>query len=242
MELRRPTSALLASGLVAGLAIGFSVFTQAMLRAHLPDADWRPLVESVGYSMGFLIVILGHMQLFTENTITVVCPALERPCPRIFLGVARLWSVVLGANLVGACAFGAALWMTRELQPHIWDDILALSRHATGFPWWETLWRGIGAGWLIAAMVWIMSTAERAHLALIVIVTYVIALADFSHVVAGATEAAVVVFAGGLSPWEGAFGFVLPAFLGNVLGGTVLFTLLTWAQIRAELARRMREG
>src|SRR6056297_2796044 len=49
-ELDRPASALVASALAAGLAIGFSVLAQAILRSHLPDTQWRPLLESVGYS------------------------------------------------------------------------------------------------------------------------------------------------------------------------------------------------
>ena len=234
-ELVRPASALVASGLAAGLAIGFSVLAQALLRAHLPEADWRPLVESVGYAAGFVIVILGQMQLFTENTITVVCPALERPFAEVYRGVARLWSLVLAANLAGACAFGVALYLTRGTQPEVWQAVAALATKATAYGFWEVLWRGIGAGWLIAAMVWIMATAGRAQFALIVTMTTLIALADFSHIVAGATEAAALVAAGELGVGAGLGGFLLPALIGNILGGTVLFTLLTWAQIRAEL-------
>jgi formate/nitrite transporter FocA (FNT family) len=184
---------------------------------------------------------MGQMQLFTENTITVVCPALERPCAIVFAGVARLWSVVLLANVAGASAFGTALYVTRGTQPEIWEAARALSLEATRYPWPEIVWRGVGAGWLIAAMVWIMATADRARLPLIVIITYVIALAGFSHVVAGAVEAAALIAAGDLSPSAGIFGFFLPALIGNILGGTVLFTLLTWAQIRAELVRRRQE-
>lgn len=234
-ELARPAGALVASALVAGLAIGFSVLGESLLIAHLPDAAWQPLVSSVGYSLGFVIVIVGQMQLFTENTITVVCPALVRPCRSVFFGVARLWSLVLGANLVGASLFGAALYLTRSMQPEIWAAVLELSRDATGYGWWETCLRGVGAGWLIAALVWIMSTADRAQMMLIVVITYVIALAGFSHVVAGGVEAATLVAAGETGPRGALLGFVLPALIGNILGGTVLFTLLTWAQIRAEL-------
>lgn len=234
-ELDRPASALVASALAAGLAIGFSVLAQAILRSHLPDTQWRPLLEGVGYSAGFVIVILGQMQLFTENTITVVCPALERPGKAVFVGVSRVWSLVLAANLVGASVFGAALYITRDTQPEIWIAVVELSLKATGYGWLEIAWRGIGAGWLIAAMVWIMSTSDRAHFALVVMITSLIALADFSHVIAGATEAAALIAAGMMGVGEGLIGFVLPALLGNILGGTVLFTLLLWAQIRAEL-------
>ncbi len=45
----------------------------------LPDAKWRPLVDSLGYSLGFLFVILGRQQLFTENTLTAILPLARRP-------------------------------------------------------------------------------------------------------------------------------------------------------------------
>jgi len=237
LELSRPTAALLASGLAAGLAIGFSVLSRGLLQSHLPEADWRPLIASIGYTVGFVIVIMGQMQLFTENTITVVCPALERPCAHVFTGVARLWSAVLFSNLVGASLFGVALFLTREMQPEVWRAILEMSRHATSHGWLETLLRGIGAGWLIAAMVWIMATAEGIKLPIVMLVVYVIALADFSHVVAGATEAAALVAAGEASLVDATV-FVAAALVGNIVGGTVLFTMLTWAQIWAERSRR----
>src|SRR5579883_3111500 len=68
-ELERSTSALVYSGLAAGLSMGFSFLTEGFLRARLPDASWTPLVAKLGYAMGFLIVILGRQQLFTENTL-----------------------------------------------------------------------------------------------------------------------------------------------------------------------------
>ena len=236
-ELNRPTSALALSGLIAGLALGFSVLSEALLRRHLPDVPWRPLVENLGYSVGFMIVILGQMQLFTENTITAVCPALDDPGRAVLIRLGRLWSVVLGMNLVGAAAFGFVLFATRGFDPGLWSAIEALSAHAVSFGWGETVVRGIGAGWLIAALVWVRPNAENSALMLIVLVTYLIALADFSHVVAGTTEAATLVFAGQMGVGAALGGFVLPALIGNILGGTVFFTALTYAQIRVEFSR-----
>src|SRR5687768_1819898 len=101
-ELARPTSALFFSGLAAGLSMGFSVITEALLRNGLPAAPWRPLVAKLGYSVGFLIVVLGRQQLFTENTLTPILPLLLRKDRQTLLNVLRLWSTVLLANLLGA--------------------------------------------------------------------------------------------------------------------------------------------
>src|SRR5215212_3515823 len=111
-ELARPSSALFWSGLAAGLSMGFSMIAEGLLHAHLPDAPWRPLVAKFGYSVGFLIVILGRQQLFTENTLTPVLPLLRKKTADCLRNVLRLWAVVLLANLLGALLFALVLAKT----------------------------------------------------------------------------------------------------------------------------------
>src|SRR3712207_4167985 len=94
-ELKRPSSALFWSGLAAGLSMGFSMIAEGLLHAYLPEAPWRPLVSKLGYSVGFLIVILGRQQLFTENTLTPILPLLQKREGATAGNVARLWGVVL---------------------------------------------------------------------------------------------------------------------------------------------------
>ena len=102
-ELKRSSSALFWSGLAAGLSMGFSMISEGLLQAHLPETEWRPLVVKLGYSIGFLIVVLGRQQLFTENTLTPILPLLIDRRKEMLWNVLRLWGVVLVANLLGAC-------------------------------------------------------------------------------------------------------------------------------------------
>ncbi len=237
-ELDRPAGALAMSGFVAGLALGLSVLAEGLLRRHLPASDWRPLIESLGYSVGFVVVILSQMQLFTENTIKAVCPVLDEFSGRMILRVLRLWGLVLGANLAGATVFGIVLFTTRGYQPEVWTAMHAVAAEALAHDAGETLLRGVGAGWLIAALVWMMPNAGDAKTAVIVLMTYLVGLAGFAHVVAGTVEAAILVLAGDRTLAAATAGFLLPAVCGNVLGGTVFFTVLTWVQIRTEFKGR----
>src|SRR3569832_2872491 len=109
IELRRPLSALWWSGVAAGISIGFSFLTEAALASHLPDGGWTPILAKLGYSVGFLIVILGHQQLFTENVLTAVLPVMARKQVHWFLRMIRLWGIVLGANIFGCLIFALAL-------------------------------------------------------------------------------------------------------------------------------------
>src|SRR5205085_12240348 len=106
--------------LAAGLSMGFSFAAEGVLRSHLPDAAWRPLVAKLGYAIGFLIVILGRQQLFTEQTLTAVLSLLSKDRPDgTVRNVARLWSVVLITNLIGVGAFAAFSAWTPVVTPDV---------------------------------------------------------------------------------------------------------------------------
>ncbi|HEX6039900.1 formate/nitrite transporter family protein [Longimicrobium sp.] len=232
-ELERATAGLAWSGLAAGLAMGFSLVAQGVLRHGLPDAEWRPLVVSLGYAAGFLIVILGSQQLFTENTLTAVVPLLARRDGRTLANVARLWAVVLVANLAGALLFALVAARTEAFSPEMRHAFAELSREATEPSFGLTVLRGIFAGWLIALMVWMLPAAQAAHLWVIVIITWLVGAAHLSHVVAGAVEAFYLVWAGEKGFGDALGGFVLPALIGNVLGGTALVAALNHGQVTA---------
>lgn len=184
-ELRRSSAALFWSAVAAGLSMGFSVITEALLRTHLVDAGWTPLVSKLGYSVGFLIVVLGRQQLFTENTLTPVLPLLVRKDAATLRAVARLWGVVLIANLVGCVAVAAVIARSSLLDPAALAEVGEIAREALAPGALTTFWRAVFAGWLIALMVWLLPFAESARVLVIVVLTYVIGLGDFSHVIAG---------------------------------------------------------
>ncbi len=235
-ELSRPASALWWSGVAAGLAISTSVLAKGVLASILPHADWAAGITNLGYTVGFLIVILGRMQLFTENTITPILPLFLAPTRSKVAQTARLWGVVFAANMVGCLAAALVLVHGQILPDARFEGIIAISRHyAEATPFEHFAW-GVPAGFLIAALVWILPRMESAgEVLMIVIITYIIGIGGMSHVVAGSTELFILVFRGELGPASAVFGGVLPAFAGNVLGGTGIFAALTYAQVREEI-------
>ena len=229
-ELDRSTSALLWSGLAAGLSMGFSFLGDGFLRAYLPDAHWRPLVAKLGYSLGFVIVILGSQQLFTENTLTPIVPLLKEKSREIFRNVARLWGAVLVANLVGALLFAVALGRLPVAEPEVQRALSDLSSEAMRHDFWTTLLHGIYAGWLIALMVWMLPGAETSKLAVIIIMTWLIGVGGFAHVIAGASEVFYAAVRGEASWSDALLGYITPALIGNVLGGVTLVAAVNHAQ------------
>lgn len=230
-ELERSNSALAWSGLAAGLSMGFSLVGHGLLKHHLPKAEWATIVATIGYSLGFLIVVLGRQQLFTENTLTVVLPLLRHKKSKVFSDVARLWTIVFLANLAGAFLFALALTKTAALDASTIETFREIAREATAQAFAVVFVRGIFAGWLIALMVWLLPFAETARLGVIVILTWTIALAKFAHVVAGAVEAFLVALTGDITWGHALGGFLIPALLGNIVGGVTLVAALNHAQV-----------
>lgn len=234
-ELGRPWRSLWWSGLAAGLSIGLSVATEGVLHALLPDAPWRPLVESWGYTVGFLVVILARQQLFTEITLTAFLPVLAHPTGRMVATLARNWSVVFLANMVGTAIFALLLSWEGLLPPFVRAGALAISAHMTELTPLQALLRAVFSGWMMAMLVWLLPLAETARFWAIALVTYLIALFELSHVVAGSVEVFLLVFEGQLGLAQGLGRYMLPFLVGNIIGGSALFALLSYGQVHDEL-------
>jgi formate/nitrite transporter FocA (FNT family) len=234
-EMERPVTSLFWSGLAAGLSLSFSLLSQAILHSHLPDTSWRELVSDAGYTVGFLIVILGRQQLFTENTITVVLPLLAEFNRRNLYLVSRIWAVVFGANILGTLC--AALFCTYSpaLSEELRTAMVEVSAHNFAHDWWEMLFRGVSAGFVIAALVWLIPSAEGAEVHVILIMTYLIAAGGFAHIVAGNVDGFMLVLAGQWSWLHLLTHFEVPVLIGNSIGGTALFAVLSYAQVMQEM-------
>jgi formate/nitrite transporter FocA (FNT family) len=234
-ELKRGAGALLLSGLAAGLSMGFSYLGLAWIRAALPEAPWAHLIASFGYTLGFVIVVLGRQQLFTESTLTAVLPVLTKRDGSTLGAMLRLWGLVLAANLVGTWAFAAVLTLPDLFRPEVATALQATAAEALAQPFLTTFVRAVFAGWLIALMVWLLPSARSAQVLIIGLMTYTVALGRLSHIVAGSSEAAYAVLTGA-APWGAYLSvFAAPTLLGNIVGGVSLVALLNHAPLREEL-------
>ena len=234
-EMARPATSLWWSGLAAGLSMSFSLLAVAILRMRLPEAEWRELVTALGYPIGFIMVVLARQQLFTENTITVVLPVMAEPSARNFGRAGRMWAIVLLANLAGTLLAALFSTFTPVVGPELREAMLAVSRDALRHGGWEMAFHGITAGFLMAAMVWLIPAAEGAQFFVIFLMTYLIGVSGAAHIVAGSIEAFLMVANGELGAGAMLGGFLAPVLAGNIVGGTVLFALISYAQVMKEI-------
>lgn len=233
-ELRRSAPSLLWSGLAAGIAINASLVAMAILHAALPDSPTKPLIVALGYPLGFIIVVLGRMQFFTESTITAMLPFAHRPSLIGARRTVRLWTLVLGANLVGTLLTTGALVHLGLVAPEVRAGMTGVAEAMLAKDPMHTFLVAIPAGFLIAGIAWLLPNGREQAFLVIFAITWVVGAADFAHSVAGSAKAWVLAWEGRVS-WPGAlFGEIMPAVAGNLIGGAGLFTLLAHGQVQGE--------
>lgn len=230
-ELTRPLPGLAWSALAAGLSMGFSFVAQALLLTYSPDMAWQNIVSSLGYSMGFLFVILGRQQLFTENTLTPVLEVLRVKKLETVARTINLWLVVLAANILGTAIFGGVLAYGNVLGESVNPALSHIAASEYSAPFVTTMIRAVFAGWLVALMLWLLPFAETARVGVIILVTFLIGLAHFPHIIAGSVAALYGVFEGTHSLGEYVGHFFVPTLLGNMIGGILLVAVINYAQV-----------
>ncbi|EJG2384344.1 formate/nitrite transporter family protein [Kluyvera ascorbata] len=240
-EMERDAMALLWSAIAAGLSMGASLLAKGIFHVQLDGVPGGFLLENLGYTFGFIIVIMARQQLFTENTVTAVLPVMQKPTLGNVGLLMRLWGVVLLGNIIGT---GIAAWAfeympifdepTRDAFTKIGMDVMKNTPT-------EMFANAIISGWLIATMVWMFPSAGAAKIVVIILMTWLIALGDTTHIVVGSVEILYLVFSGTLHWSDFIWPFALPTLAGNICGGTFIFALMSHAQIRNDMSNARKE-
>ena len=236
-ELERPALALLWSALAAGLIIGFSFLVGGFVQTLVPE-KYAHAAAGIVYPLGFVFVVFARNELFTENTLEPVIPLLHKRDADTFVKMMRMWGLLLLGNLVGAFLFAFVMQRTVILEADIKTHLAHMAELSTSDGFQLTFLRGIMAGWLIALLTWLMASTQEsiAHILLVWLTTAPIALLNFRHSIVGSVEAFYRVASGSASFGSMLGGFILPAVLGNAVGGVVLVALLNYGQVQQERA------
>jgi formate/nitrite transporter FocA (FNT family) len=239
-EMSRPAWDLLWSAVTAGLTIGWS-FVGGAYAASLVGPEHRFAVSAAVYPLGFILVIIGRSQLFTENTLEPVIPVLARPSLESLGKMLRLWAIVLFGNMAGAAAFGSLFAKTSVVSAGVRASMLTLGAAQLNGSFGEQFYHAIFAGWLIALTAWLVAatTQTSAQILLIWLTTAPIAALDFRHSIAGSVEVFFVA-ASGQQSWGAAAMFIVPAVLGNVVGGVTFVAMLNHGQVSTAVVARAR--
>jgi formate/nitrite transporter FocA (FNT family) len=229
-ELERSSLALALSGFGAGAFMGLSALGTAIGLALLSGSPHGRIVSRMFYPLGFIIVIIGRSQLFTENTLYPVALVLKEK--RQFWNTMRLWAVVLPTNVLGALAFATLSTHTSAIEPAFVSTMAELGSKAISHPASTVFWSGVIACWMIALAAWLVSASHSITGSVMVIwmLTYVVGLGDFAHCIASSCEILTAVLSHHV-PWLAFFRWFGPAVSGNIIGGVCLVTILEYGQV-----------
>ena len=228
-ELERPLSTFFWGALGAGLIIGFSFLARVVVTAALPEGS-RALAGGLLYPIGFIFVILGRYPLYTENTLTPVALALTRFAS--LRDLLQVWGVSLVANLLGAFLFALLLATTNILDASQAEVGRGFGEHLLGASWGDAFSKAVLAGWLLASLVWLVHASRDTvtRLLLVWLLIYLQVTADLFHCIVGSVEVFYAVLTRNASFWHYLADFLVPAVLGNTVGGVVFVALLNYAQ------------
>jgi formate-nitrite transporter family protein len=232
-ELLRTPSALAVSGIVGGLAMGLTGLSVSAIQAQLGNAPWAQFVALLFYPVGFMAVILGRAQLFTENTLYPVALILAER--RHLWTTLRLWAVVLPSNIAGAFLFAVLAARTKALDPAALHALTQFGIAAAQPSARHIFWSGVVGGWIIAMVAWMVSGSHSitGSVALIWVLTFIVGVGHFAHCIASSGEILSAVLSHGLTP-AAYFRWLLPAVAGNISGGVILVTLLEYGQSKLD--------
>lgn len=236
-ELRRPADSLFLSALSAGLDIGFGPLVMAVV-VTLASAGGgigeplKTLLLANAYTVGFVLVILGRSELFTEHTTLAVLPVLDR---RSSIGrLARLWGVVYAGNVLGGLGFAAfAVVVAPTVKAVETGAFVEIANKLVAHGPWVLFASAIFAGWLMGLLSWLVGAAQEtiSRVFFVWLVTGVIGLANFPHCIVGNVEVLLGILAGADISWATYGWFMVSVTAGNAIGGSVFVALLKYGHV-----------
>ncbi len=230
-ELHRPLAALAFSGVFAGATVGFGVVASAGAAAMVAGHDAR-LIAALFFPIGFIVVIIGRAQLFTENTLYPVTLVLDER--RHLLATLRLWAVVLAANLAGVVLFALLVTKTSALPHDVVAKVAEDGRTAARGNWGSFFWSAVLGGWAIALVAWLIQSSGVVigQVVLIWTLVFVVGLVGFDHSVSTTIQVLSGVLKSEVELGHAAVWFSA-VVLGNITGGVFITAVLNYGQVRA---------
>ena len=233
--LRRPASGQFLSAVSCGLDLGIGPFVLLMLLTALGGTLPDPLAKlfmAAGYTFGFVFVVLGRSELFTEHTTLAVLPVLVGESSVTKL--AQLWTVVYLGNIVGGFVF-AGFAVVAGPALHVIDQHAFVTTAETFVDLSPTgVFTGaLLAGWLMGLLSWILTSVRDtiSRIAVIFVTTFVIGFGHLPHCVAGNIEVVAGMLAGAditVGQWAQ---FLAITTVGNAIGGVVFVTLIKYGHV-----------
>ncbi|MBU2913242.1 MULTISPECIES: formate/nitrite transporter family protein [Reichenbachiella] len=235
-EFNRSSSGLFMSAFTAGLEIGFSVLfmgTVFTMFGDLVSPEVLKIMLAMCYPLGFIFVIIGRSELFTEHTALAILPVLNGSIKLKF--IFKLWGLVYSGNLIGGFIFSLLIAKIGPAVGFIDEPVFYhLAHEMTDYHWEVILLSALLAGWMMGLLGWLVTSSQEtiSRILMIGMVTSIIGMAGLHHCIVGSIE----VFSGMITSEDITFmdylKFQFWATVGNAIGGTVFVAVLKFSHVR----------
>ncbi|MGD1842119.1 MAG: formate/nitrite transporter family protein [Thermonemataceae bacterium] len=235
-EHKRPTLGLFLSAFSAGLEISFSFFLIAIVHYLFVDQmneDSLKMAMAFCYPIGFVLVIIGRSELFTEHTTLAVLP--------VFEGLASIWSLlvlwttIFFGNVLGGYVFSFLLIeIGKDLGITDKESIETLAKHVIDYPTYVMLFSGVMAGWLMGLLAWLITAANEtiSRIVIIILITTLIGIGGLHHSIVGSTEVFSGMLVSDKITWKDYLNFQWAVTLGNIIGGVFFVSLIKYGHTK----------
>lgn len=234
-RLKRPVIGDAITAFTGGMSVAFGAVAMVVAASSVDGSIDSPstalFLGALVFPVGFIILLVGKTELFTENFLLPVTAVLKGRGDLRQLG--SLWLVTLAFNLLGALLFAILISRDQVLSPGPAEEMIALATHTIEYEIWTAFIKALFAGWLMTTLTWLLVAAVGfgPRMAVIWVIGTLIVLGQFNHVIISAVEIFIAMFLGAditIGDWF-TRNFV-PALVGNIIGGLVFETLLQYTQ------------
>ena len=235
-EHRRSKPELLISSFSAGLEIGFSIFLMGTLYTlyhGVLNPSHLHVLLALAYPLGFIFVVIGKSELFTEHTTLAVIPVLNRN--ESLKNLLILWGIIYSGNLAGGYVFSVLLaTLPVHMEIISVDAIVSLADNLVDHPWSTILGSGILAGWLMGLLSWLVTSSQEtiSRIFIIVLVTTVIGIGSLHHSIVGSIEVFTAMIASEEVRMYDYFYTQFWSTIGNIVGGVVFVALIKFSHVK----------
>ena len=238
-RLQRGTLGMASTGVIGGVDVMIGIMALTVVSGALAVVVPEPVAHvggSLVFGVGFVLIILGRSELFTENFLVPIAPVLRRLAP--VSAVARLWTVTALANLVGIFVLAAIFTRAGLVPPETLDAAGKVADTFAERDFIAALLSAIIAGTVMTLFTWIATAVELdvARIGIALIVGFILAAPSLNHAIVGFGEMSFGLLAGTTSSaeWIDVAQNFPVSVLGNLIGGLGFVTLARVLQVQGE--------
>lgn len=225
------------TGAIGGVEVSLGGLAAMAVLGSSLDADPRLklygglALAGVVFPIGFLFVIVGRSELFTENFLIPVVAVFQRE--RSIVSLLQVWGMSWLGNIAACSGFAALVAIPHAIGDPLIHGYAAYSAYKLSLPPLGLFVSAVLAGTIMTVLTWLLLAIRDTVGKILAIwaAGYVIFATNVSHTIVGASLLFVGFRAAGFPFWAPVI-WVLITTVGNLVGGVGVVTLFRFAQVK----------